>query len=294
MKVYEKRIVAFIDLLGFKSLIYESKVVENKRYVITSTLNFFKKFELPDNWKTELIEIEEDAQKKDLDKFDISEFTNCTCFSDSIVVSVKINDDNINEALSTMVANLSYIGLQLFMNNVLLRGAITIGDLNHDSNGVVFGEGLIDAYNLESNVAIYPRIILSDKLLGQLNYPLLSKRGRYPYHQYLERHEDGCVGFHQMIALQVLSGSTIFSDEDIRNYVIASKDTILRGLDKSIEKPSVFKKYNWLRKKFDNLLISDCDGEDIQCKIYTPSNGDSKQNIHYSYINDFYDRTNQK
>ncbi|MCE2706563.1 MAG: hypothetical protein LW807_05745 [Proteobacteria bacterium] len=51
---------------------------------------------------------------------------------------------------------------------VLLRGGITKGLLHHNKNKV-FGDALIDAYELESKVANYPRIIISKKLINIIN-----------------------------------------------------------------------------------------------------------------------------
>jgi hypothetical protein len=45
----------------------------------------------------------------------------------------------------------------------LIRGGATIGKLYH-ANGVVFGEAMIDAFELEVRTAIYPRIVLSHKI----------------------------------------------------------------------------------------------------------------------------------
>jgi hypothetical protein len=56
-----------------------------------------------------------------------------------------------------------------------IRGAVTIGDLYHDRE-VVFGPGLVRAYDLESNTAIYPRIVLDPNVveLAQLQVPFIT------------------------------------------------------------------------------------------------------------------------
>jgi hypothetical protein len=55
---------------------------------------------------------------------------------------------------------ISKIASLAFTQNLLVRGGMTIGKLYHQE-GVVFGQGLIDAYGLESEVAVYPRVVLS-------------------------------------------------------------------------------------------------------------------------------------
>ncbi|MEH6309063.1 hypothetical protein RYH73_25655 [Olivibacter sp. CPCC 100613] len=96
----------------------------------------------------------------------------------------------------------------LLEKGVLIRGDITLGNIIQKENGIVFGQGLIHAYILETKNAKYPRLVLSNKLIKSLNYPIETKKDRYPYHPYIERFDDGCVGFHQMIHYQVLQSWT--------------------------------------------------------------------------------------
>jgi hypothetical protein len=46
---------------------------------------------------------------------------------------------------------------------LLIRGGVTVGQLHH-KGGVVLGKAMIEAYELESSVSIYPRIAASRKL----------------------------------------------------------------------------------------------------------------------------------
>jgi len=49
----------------------------------------------------------------------------------------------------------------------LVRGGISIGELFIDET-MVWGEALLKAYDLESNAAIYPRILLDSNLLSHI------------------------------------------------------------------------------------------------------------------------------
>ncbi len=229
---YEKRLVVFMDILGFKEIVSQSEKDPEKIQLLFSVLNYLKDWEVSENWNLKFVEIEEDAQKKGVENFEIRGKTNSTSFSDSIVVSVKVNN-NENEIASTLIVNLPYIGAVLLEKGILFRGGLTIGDIIHNENGTVFGQALIDAYNLERSSAIFPRIILSDKLLYKLNYPLETKSDRYPYHQYLERFDDGCVGFHQMIYYQVVQNWTEMTDEILIQNLETIRKVIIQGLDMS-------------------------------------------------------------
>lgn len=294
---YETRLVVFIDILGFKEIISQSEKDSSKIELIYSILNYLKNWEISDNWDLRFVEIEEDAQKKGVDKFDIKGKTNSTAFSDSIVVTVRA-DDNINEMTSTLIVNLAYIGAILLEKGILFRGGLTIGNIIHESDGTVFGQGLIDSYKLESNYAKYPRIILSDKLISNLNYPLETKRNRYPYHQYLDRFADGCVGFHQLIYYQVMQTWTEMTTEILSESLDKVRKVIVNGLDSSFEKPDVFEKYKWLKDQYNSLIIigdydlntkSGTKGEDIKIKLFELNENITGQNIHYSYTDNTYE-----
>ena len=277
--MYKKNIVTFIDILGFKNLVEQSEIHEEIFRKIQRTLMKFKSLEDPLSWPSDLIEVEEDAQMKGLEGFDISSKTKCTCFSDSIVVSIEVEND-LNKVFSSLIANLARIGAELLCEGVLIRGGIDLAEVYHE-NGVIFGKGLINAYELESNAAKYPRIIVSKNLISELNYPLLEKSSRYPYHQYLDRFDDGCIGIHQLIFYQVLQNSTIISDDRIREALKKSKDVIIEGLDANFEYSQIFLKYKWLMSQYNKLIIL-TDG--LKETFHDISESDSRHNIHYRYI----------
>jgi hypothetical protein len=296
---YERRIVAFIDILGFKEIVKQSEHDTTKIELLYSVLDFLKGWETSDKWDLKFVEIEEDAQKKGVKNFDIRGKTNTTSFSDSIVVSVKVSD-NVNEMVSTLIVNLAYIGAILIEKGILFRGGLTIGNIIHNDNGTVFGQALIDAYQLETKSAKYPRIVLSDKLIRDLNYPIETKRDRYPYHQYIDRFEDGCIGFHQMIYYQVIESWAEMTSEKLTSSLANVRKTIIDGLDNSFENPDVFEKYKWLKDQYNSLIIlSDFDftnktHENIKMKIRELNDGISGQNIHYSYTDNFYNQRRNK
>lgn len=276
---YKTGIVAFIDILGFKEIVKKSERSPRLLNTIYQSLEFLKKRELPDKWNLQLIEIEEDAQKRNIIDFNIAERTYSSAFSDSIVISVIVDDNNINESLSTLLANLAFVGSKFIMDGILIRGGITIGKIIHNEKGIVFGQGLIDAYYLESRAARYPRIILSDKLIEKLNYPLESKKDRFPYHQYLKRFSDGCVGFHQLIYFQVLQSWDKMSQKKLESSLKKAKATIIEGLDNSFEYPDVHEKYIWLKDEYQKLIIL----EAKKPLLHQLGFNHDGHNIHFSY-----------
>lgn len=280
---YEERILAFIDILGFKNMIAESEKNVNKIKKIHRALEFLKNQEKNETWNTELVEIEESAQYKGIEKFIISDKISCMCFSDSIIVSIPAKD-KINEYVSTLITRISFIGAKLMTEGILLRGVITIGNLLH-SDGIIMGQALIDAYELEKNVAGDARIIISQKLLEKMNYPIREKKYSYPYHEYLMRFNDGCVGFHQMMYYQVLQSWENMNKDKMRQELEKMRQVIISGLDSFFQNPKVFQKYYWLMNQYNNLIVIE-DG--IKKDIRILNEGISRCNIHYSLTDEFY------
>jgi hypothetical protein len=83
-------------------------------------------------------------------------------FSDNIVITQGINDKT--PLLLTLMA---FQQIAAAMNGFLLRGGITVGDVVHDSE-CVFGPGLNHAYELENEIAHYPRFALDRDIVDEI------------------------------------------------------------------------------------------------------------------------------
>ncbi len=145
--LYEKRIVAFIDILGFEALIKDSENNRNNQKKVNTALDIvysIKEYFADDEYGT------------------ITGMKVMT-FSDSIVISLPLDK---KDALFLMLIHVIRLQLKLGFVGVVVRGGIAIGDLYHD-NKKVFGPALIEAYKLESQIAIYPRVIIKENTLKQ-------------------------------------------------------------------------------------------------------------------------------
>jgi hypothetical protein len=97
-------------------------------------------------------------------------------FSDNIVISYPLSPilakTKFNERLAALsilfhfnnlLAKIASAALSI---GFLIRGGATIGKLYH-AKGVVFGEALVDAYQIESKTSVYPRVIVSSKITSR-------------------------------------------------------------------------------------------------------------------------------
>jgi hypothetical protein len=84
---------------------------------------------------------------------------NVSTFSDNIVVSLKPG-----KAIPFFLREIAFLQLATATHGFLIRGGISVGDIIHDSE-VVFGPGLNRAYELESTVAKFPRIVVDGEVI---------------------------------------------------------------------------------------------------------------------------------
>jgi hypothetical protein len=97
-----------------------------------------------------------------------------TVFSDNIVLSASDRP----YALGILLLGCSGICLRLLELGFLTRGGIAYGRLAHDSR-LVFGDGLVQAAELEAKVAVYPRVVLAKSVVDRMA-KLLEHAPAYP------------------------------------------------------------------------------------------------------------------
>ena len=129
-------IVAFVDILGFSNMVQSD--CENR----SGSIKYFEVLQ----------EINRETQK-------IGD-CNITQFSDSVIFSLPLSQDNYIK----MIKILAEYQRKLLYHNIICRGAIAYGK-HYKEDDFMFSQALIEAYQLESKDAIYPRIIISKNLL---------------------------------------------------------------------------------------------------------------------------------
>jgi hypothetical protein len=105
-----------------------------------------------------------------------------TTFSDNIVVSYpdgppegyqgfrKLSPWWAATVCSDSVRILSGVAEAALRIGLLIRGGLSFGQLYHQK-GVVFGDALVDAHSLERDIAVFPRVVVSDRVLRKLTDP---------------------------------------------------------------------------------------------------------------------------
>ena len=149
--MYQKAIVTFIDILGFRDLINKSEWD-----VVLEALNKVKESTSPVSLKGNELETDDTAQ--------------VISFSDSIVrvrkIETELNIKYPSGLLFQELISLVHAQGELIDFDIIIRGGVSIGDIYIAQNSV-FGPGVIKAYDLENKYAQYPRIILDPELINE-------------------------------------------------------------------------------------------------------------------------------
>jgi hypothetical protein len=159
---YEERYVAFIDILGFRSLVNRAEADANLFERIVSALKEKETY-------SEIGKMMDSFSDSDPNRF-FRDMFRMTTFSDNIVISTKNNTIGLG-LITTLVA---IICNRLLHQGIFTRGAISKGKLIH-TNPIVLGAGLIKAYELEKTAAIYPRILIDENIVSEMD--ALKKQG---------------------------------------------------------------------------------------------------------------------
>lgn len=141
--IMEIHFVAFLDILGFKSIVDKEIATGSGKYLE----KLFR------------------CHHKCAEFFKSDPSLNIIQFSDSIVISRPYDASQF----TSFIINIAEYQRYLLDEQLLCRGGVAINQ--HFTNGnFTFSAGLIDAYNVESQSARYPRIVISPDVVD-LIYP---------------------------------------------------------------------------------------------------------------------------
>lgn len=147
---YRAAIVSFIDVLGFREIVKNKSASD-----ILRTLRSIQKTGLP----------EETLLPKDFLQRDINR-PRAIAFSDSIV-RVRHYDAEYNEgSLFHELISLVHMQAELANGGIFIRGGMSIGDIFFEASET-FGPALIRAYDLETQYANVPRIVIGPEVFQE-------------------------------------------------------------------------------------------------------------------------------
>ena len=232
-----RSVVAVIDILGYKQSIYEELTPSAQVALLRRLRRAFDAVEeyLYDTGDTK-------HQKR--------AFWVAKAFTDNIVIGCPVHDDAESE-MGIIFSNLSWLQMEMVREGLFLRGGLAVGDLYMDGE-LVFGRGLLEAYEAESTMARDPRIVLAASarkyVRKHIGYYVSGPEGS-PQYRDLLRDSDGQV---------FLNYLSCILDDDPPAFSLLSEHghQVREMLNKFQSHPLIWSKYLWTAS-YHNFFCED-------------------------------------
>lgn len=246
--MYEDRILAFIDVLGFSEAIKQTMKDGKENKAQTDRIDSLIRVIQSD------LKIDDESYRKHYNFSDkeISVLKGSRVvnqFSDSIVISYLINEES---GIFVMLLEILFLCMTALQHDFLLRGAIVRNKLYHSKNEI-FGPGLVEAYEMEKSLAIYPRIVLDDDIIKLSRKYYGTQNGPDTEEEFVrslvKRDFDGMYYINYFDGVESELDN---AENDMPLYFNRLRDVIEKL--KLYESASVKSKYLWIKEKYNIAL----------------------------------------
>lgn len=236
---YEERYCAFLDILGFREIIRDLDGGKFGHRRVMHLLGYVHKPTQINSLPTEASDFK--AQS----------------ISDAVCLSAKANAPGLYHIFSAVES----IASALLFEGHFLRGAIVKGKLFH-ADSMVFGPALITAYELESTVVRYPRVMITSPVASDIHgfQASLPQYGRV-LQEYTLQSDDGPRFLHILkgmitdlgVRLGVNSNLDIAEDANIA-FLADMRDKIQKAFLEATDNPRHFEKVQWFAKYWNDHM----------------------------------------
>jgi hypothetical protein len=241
---FETRYIAFVDILGFSGIVdrmaSDDRLFTTMRDALKVLDDQSREFQ---RYRRKSREKHTQALKGGKTPLSASSNLQMTAFSDCYVLS------EVAPAWHVLAA-VQALGSHFLAEGILTRGAVVKAKAYHNRR-VLFGPGIVEAYRLESEVAKYPRILVSEAVLEETRG---YHEGRWNG-QLLKRDVDGCWFVNLLVPS--LSSWSALSDSQGQQDTIVHLQQVRRSL-KSLwtdanGNPGHMSKVWWLIHRFNQV-----------------------------------------
>lgn len=250
--VYAERYCAFVDILGFRQLIHQ---------IDSSGASFEALHSL-------LARVHNANSGAALDVED-TDFR-AQSISDAVAISTKPTASGLGEIFGSLVR----LSLDLLVEGYFIRGAIVKAPLYHDGK-MVIGKALVEAYYYESEVARFPRIVVTRQVKNDfIGIGKKLKAGApYPRIENLRPSADGPMYLDVLEPVLALMRKDAHPYKQLDNAEADDlkrfkriRDKIQERYEETMDAPRQFEKVRWFAQYWNdkipdqyNLRIRDAD-----------------------------------
>jgi len=230
--VYETRILAYLDILGWKDQVERSSKAPSAMVAVDAAMK---------RLKAAASDIRE--YKRVMTRRSRGEWTapDVTVFSDTVALSCVPTEWSV-QVLAIQVQRFC---LSLMALGLYTRGAIVRGLLHHKDN-IIYGPALNEAHRLESTVAKYPRILVTDGVLPGPLVSMFGDGGQLPAH--IIEEDTDTLRFFNPFASMVRPGLLG------RDVTERARTNIARDLETHYVDVGIRAKLGWLLTFVDRVL----------------------------------------
>lgn len=260
--IYESRILAFVDILGFKNMIQQSAFDYKEQQRILNAMNIIHGYkELNDNG----------FGGKGLREYGIQ----ITTFSDSAIISYPIDFEG---GLFHVLVDLIHLQIDLSNLGIFIRGGISMGLAHHDEYNA-FGPAMNEAYRLESEEAKFPRIILTNQTLYDGIRASESLQNPYDI-SLLESliRQDKSDGFYYLDYLRQYQ-ELDYPECNYYLWLSTIRDCLVRNLNTYYSNEKIYPKYCWMLEYWNDVLSS----PSLSIPVEEETSADERKVIKESY-----------
>jgi hypothetical protein len=239
---FHQRFIAFVDVLGFSSIV---KRMSNEDRLFTTVRDALKDVDQQSQEFRQYRREQKNKRKATLHK-GIAPLVGdsnlqMTAFSDCYVLS------EVSPAWHVLAA-VQALGSRFLVDGILTRGGVVHGEAYHNGR-VLFGPGIVDAYTLESEVAKYPRILVTESVRREVwGYHERLWRG-----QLLKRDVDGCWFVNLLVPS--LSSWAPLSDlamkRDLQSHLKKVRQSLAEAWERAQGNAGHMSKVWWLIHRFN-------------------------------------------
>ena len=179
-------------------------------------------------------------------------------FSDHLVLGWPYVEDGETE-FGHIVLSAAQYQLGLALEGFFVRGALVQGEVYMDEN-TVFGAAIVEAHRLESSVAEYPRLILSERAVRivQQHIGFYSDPWRSPQANELLVGSDGLVYLNHLRAAVPSEDEEVL--ESFREIFSQHRAIVVQNLERNRNNLRILSKYLWL-SSLHNYTVRELYGE---------------------------------
>jgi hypothetical protein len=221
---YTRSIVTYLDILGFRNLIDTKTAGEISQILRILT---------------------ESVKPGETSKLEGLRFTK---FSDTVIRSTPVGKHFPHDFIFEL-RTILYAQIALIPREILVRGAVTIGDCVQSWRRV-YGRAVARAYDLAEREGEPPRIVIDEEALAHVR-PALTNEGLGSELDGLVRKEGTTTYLNYLKACEA---ELFVPEQEYPMFLKLHRDLIRKGLSTYAAKPRVLEKYEWLRNYHERTL----------------------------------------